>query len=120
MAAAVTTDHYIQLEPQEEERGFIPLRGPHKEVINALENPRGPNEVCKETSRRVSHAQERFLLIRGKGFTDSGQLDVRIALLAFSVPGQAVLLSFTKLGYSLLCKRKSASFYLLCFYLPPY
>lgn len=45
--------NYIHLEPLKEERFFISLRGPRKEVINMLENPRGPDAMCKEISQRV-------------------------------------------------------------------
>lgn len=44
--------NYIQLEPLEEERFFISLRGPQEEMINMLENPRGPDAMCKEISIR--------------------------------------------------------------------
>lgn len=72
--------NYIQLEPLEEETFFISLRGPREEVINMLENPLGQMQWAKKSAEGFSHARERFILIRGKGLPDSGQLHIGLAL----------------------------------------
>lgn len=45
-----------------------------------LENPLGQMQWAKKSAEGFSHARERFILIRGKGLPDSGQLHIGLAL----------------------------------------
>lgn len=72
--------NYIQLEPLEEARFLILLRGPHEEMINMPENPWGPD--AKESAPGRSGAQERFLLAGLPGAASPAQQG------CFTEPGQ--------------------------------